>query len=273
MKVTCVVDDASLPGSGFMSEHGLSFLIEVSGRRLLFDTGNSGKVILHNLRKIRMDPEELSAIVLSHSHRDHTGGLAVLLERSPDIPVYAHPALFAERLALRGDRLKEVGLPISQSVMILRVQLYLSDEPVEVVPGVWTTGEITQRPEPEGRSERHFVRDKGKLVPDPYKDDMALVAERGDEVVLFCGCCHAGILNTIYHVERTFKKPIKAIFGGLHLQDADEPHLARVVEVLRDYGPPRIYANHCTGNRALKLLQEAFGDKVVPFPAGSSETL
>jgi len=256
-----------------MSEHGLSFLIEISGRRLLFDTGSSGKVILHNLRKVGVDPEELSAIVLSHSHRDHTGGLAILLERSPDIPVYAHPDIFTQRLSLRGDRLKDVSLPISQSVMILRVQLYLSEEPVEVIPGVWTTGEITHRPEPEGRSERHFIRTKGRLMPDPYKDDMALVVEMEGEVVLICGCCHAGILNTIYHMERMFNKPIKAIFGGLHLQDADETHLARVVEVLKGYGPPRIYANHCTGNRALNLFQEAFGDKVVPFPAGSSEIL
>ena len=273
MKVTCIVDDAALPGSGFMSEHGLSFLVEVMGRRVLFDTGNSGKVILNNLKKAGVEPEGLSAIVISHSHRDHTGGLAMLLERSPDIPVYAHPAIFTERLSLRGDRLKDVGLPISQSVMILRVQLYLSDEPVEVVPGVWTTGEITHRPEPEGRSERHFIRAQGRLMPDNYKDDMALVVEREEDVVLICGCCHAGILNTVYHVEGMFNKPIKAIFGGLHLQDADENHLARVVEVLKDYGPPRIYANHCTGNKALNLLREAFGDKVIPFPAGSSETL
>ena len=273
MKVTCVVDDTSLPNSGFIAEHGLSFLIETSGRRVLFDTGASGKVILNNLAKVGVEPEGLSAIVLSHSHRDHTGGLAMLLERSPEIPVYAHPDIFTQRLSLKGDRLRDVSLPLSQAVMILRVQLYLDSEPVEVVPGVWTSGEISERPEPEGRSERHFVRSRGRITPDPYKDDMALVLELGDELAVICGCCHAGLLNTIYHVDRVFEKPIKAILGGLHLQEADEAHLNRVVEVLRDYGPPKLYVNHCTGNKAIAFLREAFGEAVTPFPAGSSIVL
>ena len=271
MKVTCVVDDAVLPGSGLTSEHGLSILVEHAERRVLFDTGASGKILLKNLSRLGVDPESLSAVVLSHAHQDHTGGLAMLLERTPDVPVYAHPDLFTQRLSLRGTRLKDVSLPISRATMIIRVNLHLDSEPVEVIPKVWTTGSITERPDPEGRSERHFVRIQGHLAPDPYTDDISLALELDDGVALVCGCCHAGILNVIRHVDKVFGRPIRAIFGGLHLEEADEAYLGRVVEVLKEHGAPRLFACHCTGQKAVEFFKSALGEEaVVPFPAGAS---
>ena len=273
MRVTCVVDDSALPGSRLLSQHGLSFLIENYERYVLFDTGASGKVILHNLARLGVEPESLSAIVLSHAHTDHTGGLAAILERSPDIPVYAHPDIFIPRFSLREERLKDVSFPLSWATVMLKIRMNLSKEPLEVSSGVWTSGDINPRPEPEGRSDRHFARVEGRLVPDPYRDDMALVLDLGDRVAVVCGCCHAGILNTLRMVREKFSKPIEAVFGGLHLVDADEATIIRVGEVLKRWGISKLYGNHCTGNKALGLLKEILGESVEPFPAGSSVTL
>jgi 7,8-dihydropterin-6-yl-methyl-4-(beta-D-ribofuranosyl)aminobenzene 5'-phosphate synthase len=149
----------------------------------------------------------------------------------------------------------------------------LSDAPVEIVPGLWTTGEIRERPEPEGRSPSHVVPDGQKFQPDPYQDDLSLILETQNGIVLICGCCHAGLLNTLAPVHKLFQQPIVAILGGTHLVSADETHLQRVKEVLRDrYNSPVLYPSHCTGIQAYVSLAQTFGNKINPFPVGTSLT-
>ncbi len=273
-KLTCLVDNAVLPHSRFRGEHGLSFLVETAAGRVLFDTGASGEVLLHNMEVAGISPAEIDALVLSHGHRDHTGGLPALLAQRSGLPLYAHPDLPRERFSHREGAMREVGLPLSLEELRGQADLRLSTEPQEVLPGVWTTGEIADRPEPEGRSDRHFIRADGAKLPspwmaDPYRDDMALVLEAPQGLVLVCGCCHAGLLNTLLHVRRVFERDPVAVAGGTHLIAADEAHLRRLIEVLRQMGPPTLYLNHCTGQAAYVTLALAFGERVAPCPAGT----
>lgn len=276
MRVTCVVDDAVCDHSPFWGEHGLAFLIETESGRVLFDTGQSGTVLLHNLELLGIEPKAINALAISHAHYDHTGGLPALLDRRSvgdlrptGIPFHAHPDLFHERFSRREGAIKSVGLPLEREALEQRLTLQLSAEPTEILPGVWTTGEITDRAEPEGRSAHHLVRGMEGWEPDPYRDDMALVLETGSGLVVLCGCCHAGLLNTLAHVRRTFGTDITTVAGGTHLLHADGAHLRHVIKVLRDLGMPRLYLNHCTGQRAYVTLAQAFGEKVAPCPAGT----
>jgi len=276
MKVTCVVDDAVCDHSSFWGEHGLGFLIETESGCVLFDTGQSGTVLLHNLELLGIEPAAINALAISHAHYDHTGGLPALLDRGSvgdlrptGIPLHAHPDLFRERFSRREGSLKSVGLPLEREALEQRLTLQLSAQPTEILAGVWTTGEITDRAEPEGRSAYHLVRGMEGWEPDPYRDDMALVLETEGGLVVLCGCCHAGLLNTLAPVRRIFGAGITAVAGGTHLLNADEAHLRRVIEVLRELGVPRLYLNHCTGQRAYVTLAQAFGEKVAPCPAGT----
>jgi 7,8-dihydropterin-6-yl-methyl-4-(beta-D-ribofuranosyl)aminobenzene 5'-phosphate synthase len=97
MNVTCIVDDAVQRSSPFWGEHGLAFLIETEMGRVLFDTGQSGTVLLHNLELLDVDPATIDGLAISHAHYDHTGGLRALLERvRPGISLYANPDLFRD---------------------------------------------------------------------------------------------------------------------------------------------------------------------------------
>ncbi len=272
MKLICVVDDVVPPGSPFRGEHGLAFLIETEGRRVLFDTGQSGDVLLHNLQLVEVDPATIDAVAISHAHYDHTGGLPELLDRlRPGMPLYANPDLFRERWSRRQGKLQSAGLSMTQAELAGRVRLALSARPQEIVPGVWTTGEITARPEPEGRSDYHRMRQGDELVADAYRDDMALVLQTGDQLVLLCGCCHAGLLNTLAHVQRTFTGPIAALAGGLHLISAtgdDLRHTGKVLMAMPSL--QRVHPSHCTGEEALAALNQVLGPSVVqPCPAGT----
>jgi len=269
MNITCLVDNAVQPHSSFWGEHGLAFLINVEEGRLLFDTGTSGTVLLHNLDEAGVAPESISALALSHSHPDHTGGLSAFLERRPWLPVYALPGLLEERFTRRGGQVKAKGLQLSPDDLRRQADLRLSAAPQEILPGIWTTGEISERPEPEGRSPDHVVRQGDGWTPDPYRDDMALVLEGSQGLVLVCGCCHAGLLNTLLHVRRTFGRDPVAVLGGTHLVSADEEHMRHLVEMLRQMELPALYPNHCTGQTAYVALAQAFGDRVAPCPAGT----
>ena len=269
MKVTCLVDNAVQAGSSLWGEHGLACLIEAQGRRLLFDTGASGTVLVHNLVEMNILPDSLTALALSHAHYDHTGGLSALLELRPGIPVYAHPDLLRERFTRRGGELKSVGLRLTEKVLHHLADLHLSAAPQEILPGVWTSGEIIERPEPEGRSPHHFVRSGQDWLPDPYHDDMALVLDSPVGLVLLCGCCHAGLLNTLSHVRHTFGRGPVAIVGGTHLGNTDQVHLRRLIKVLHPLGPPALHLNHCTGHGATMALAQAFGERMHPCPAAT----
>ena len=270
MNVVCVIDDAVQRSSPFWGEHGLAFLIETEAGRLLFDTGQSGTVLLHNLELLGVDPATIDALAISHAHYDHTGGLPALLERvRPGIPLYANPDLFRERFSRREGEPRSMGLALTREELAARLTLRLSSAPQEILSGVWTTGEITQRPEPEGRSDYHLVREGGAFVADSYRDDMALALAMDDRLVLLCGCCHAGLLNTLAHVQRVFGRDPATVIGGTHLISADEAHLRRLVDVLRRLGPPALYPNHCTGQTAYVVLAQAFGERVSPCPAGT----
>lgn len=268
----CLVDNKSLDAARFKAEHGVAFAIETSAGWILFDTGQSGTVMVHNAAQMGIDLMKIDALVLSHAHYDHTGGLEAFLKISrPGLHLYAHPDIFRERFSIRDGQTRRIGLRMAQADLAQRAILRLSVEPKQILPGVWTTGEITNRAEFEGRSAHHYIHSGSDWLPDPYRDDMALILESHSGLVVICGCCHAGLLNTLAQVRHMFDREVVAIVGGSHLVFVDDDSLEHVVDVLSLTcvdGLPYLYLNHCTSERALDVLSRALGDKVNPCPAG-----
>ena len=271
MRVQCLVDNSVQLSSAFWGEHGLSFLIDADdGRRLLFDTGASGPVLLHDLECAGVDIGTIDAVVLSHSHHDHSGGLPTLLERRTGLPIHAHPELLRPRYSEKGGVKTSKGLPLSPEALKGQAELKLSESPERVLPGIWTSGEIKERSEPEGRSPHHLVRRGEDWVPDPYRDDLSLILETDAGLFVVCGCCHAGLLNTLTHVKRHFGEDPVGVAGGTHLVGAGGEQLAHTVARLRELHSPMLHLNHCTGPAAFVALSQAFGERVFHFPAGTT---
>jgi len=258
-------------------EHGLSFVVESRGMRLLLDTGQSGDVLRHNLIALGFWDATLDGIVLSHAHHDHTGGLNEALAHWPNAAVYAHPRIVDERLTgLHADR--HSGLPTA-TVPAVKAW-HLSATAIQVAPGIWTTGGITNRPCPLGSSAHHWVKRGETLLPDDYADDQSLILYVKGGVALLCGCCHAGLRNTVLRLREMTALPLIAIIGGTHLASATEAELDAIVRLVREEGMPLLYLCHCTGDRALFSLQQALADRVrrcsagtvIEFPDASAST-
>ncbi len=251
-----VVDDAAeVP---LRAEHGLAVWVETQDGRMLLDTGGSGEVLLHNLAELDLDPRTLDAVVLSHAHDDHTGGLAALLPLlRTGTPLYAHPTLFRPRFSAASGKMEDRGLKLTEQALSERLDLQLAREPVEVLPGIWTTGEISPRPYPEGRSTYHYVRKGGDFVPDPYEDDLSLVMKVApDQHFLLCGCCHAGLLNTLDTVRRTWAGSLVGVGGGVHLSGAPSNLVDRTAAVLQSDEELRyLWLGHCSGDALLATLE------------------
>jgi 7,8-dihydropterin-6-yl-methyl-4-(beta-D-ribofuranosyl)aminobenzene 5'-phosphate synthase len=260
-------------GTALWGEHGVSFYIETPAGRVLFDVGQSGVVLAHNAAQMDVELKHVDALALSHAHNDHTGGLEkffALARRK--VPLHANPDLFRERYSIKKDYQRSIGPTLSKDQLAQQANLQLNAEPVQVVAGVWTTGEIRDRSEFQGSSPNLYIREDGGWTPDPYRDDLSLVIEANSGLVVVCGCCHAGLLNTLAHVRRVFSRDILAVVGGTHLVSAKDETLSHAIEVLGEFCGgeiPRLYPNHCTGEHAFFALQQAYGDKVQPCPAGT----
>lgn len=270
MKIVCVVEDDIIKGSDLRREHGLSFWIETPNGSILFDTGQTDSVLSHNLEALGLPLKKVTAVALSHAHYDHTGGLETVLATRNDMTIYANPDIFRPRYALRNVEYQSAGIKIDHSKLASLAKINLCDQPIEILPGLWTTGEITERPEPQVSSPHLFIRSDNGWEADPYLDDMSLVYKTSMGLVLICGCCHAGIINTLFHVKRIFSEPIRAVIGGIHLIHAGDQYLDHVVAIIGKYFPDlSLYLNHCSGENAFNKLSKAFNKKVNKCPAGT----
>ncbi len=268
--ITCVVDNNAKENTRFRSEHGLSFWIKTGDGNLIFDTGQTSAALALNLGLLGLKIQDAAALALSHAHYDHTGGLDALLSQNERLKIYAHSDIFQPRYSLREGEYRPIGIAIPQEELSQRAELHLSNAPQEIIPNLWTTGAIIERPELAGSSIHHFIRTAEGWQPDPYSDDLSLVLKTSKGIIVICGCCHAGLLNTLFHVENHFEGSIIAVLGGTHLISASDADLSHVISVLRDcYMPLDLYLNHCTGKRAYQALADVFGNSVKTCPAGT----
>ena len=138
-RITVLVENTA-GGQGLLAEHGLSFWIEIGSRRILFDTGQS-EILFHNAQVLGIDLGTVDAIVLSHGHYDHVGGLRRMLEMAPAVPVYLHPQALEPKFACGGERSREIGMEREMAQFVKqRIDAGLgsfTNGPVEIFSGVW----------------------------------------------------------------------------------------------------------------------------------------
>jgi 7,8-dihydropterin-6-yl-methyl-4-(beta-D-ribofuranosyl)aminobenzene 5'-phosphate synthase len=261
--VTILVDNRA--EEPFISEHGFSVLLEIRGRKILFDTGQGG-ALFHNALQAEVSLSGLDALVLSHGHYDHGGNLGRIMALNPSIRFFAHPECLIPRWALQpGKPPRSIALSPEESSSIKDLpstQLHWCTEPAEIMPDVWLTGSIPRRSSFEDVG-GPFYQDEAGDTPDLIHDDMALWIAGESGLTVICGCCHSGVKNTIEYIASLSEDtPVKTLIGGLHLVNANNERLMSTVSFINETGIERVYPAHCTGETAMALLQEQLDAEV-----------
>lgn len=265
LRLTILVDNVSNHES-LQAEHGFSCLVEANRYRVLFDTG-AKDALLHNSRVIGINLPGVDALVFSHGHYDHTGGLAPVAAQLSSIRVVAHPNFLGSHRSQRTGRDRDIGIPEGSRQALVGLCADFRAEPVEVVPGIWSTGEIPRITSDEGA--RELFVDSAGTQPDCVPDDMALILRHQAGIVVLLGCAHAGVVDTLACVEQLFPdEPLLGLLGGMHLEGASPESIGQLVERLRTAQPRFVSPGHCTGERAKRALCDAFGDCYLPMQVG-----
>jgi 7,8-dihydropterin-6-yl-methyl-4-(beta-D-ribofuranosyl)aminobenzene 5'-phosphate synthase len=270
ISVTCLVENTAR-GAGILAEHGLAWWINTGTHRVLFDTGQ-GMALAHNAAQLGINLAQADAIVLSHGHFDHVGGLEAALAAAPAAPLFLHPraveAKFIGTNSAGGARRISIGFVESESFCNGNRRLVVTREPCEVVPGVWMTGEIPRTHDFEDTGGPFFL-DAALTQPDPLLDDQALYLPTPQGVIVILGCAHAGVVNTLHHVAQlTGGAPVRALLGGLHLESASPRRLEETVRAFRACQPRQMGFCHCTGLAAIRRLWDDFPDACLQIHAG-----
>jgi 7,8-dihydropterin-6-yl-methyl-4-(beta-D-ribofuranosyl)aminobenzene 5'-phosphate synthase len=267
MRVVIVADDAA-GRRGLLGEHGLSLRVETDGHRLLFDTGQ-GLALGHNAEALGIRLARVDAVVLSHGHYDHTGGLAQVLSGRRGLPVYAQPESLAPRYSRGNGECREVGMPTAaRQALTQRGAFRSSRVPLPAGGGVRVTGSIPRLTQFEGEAGT-FLLDAEGHEPDPLADDQAAFVETRAGTVVLLGCAHAGVVNTLRQVESLTTGPIHAVIGGMHLRGAAPERIEATVRALVERDVKRVVPCHCTGLPATAALVREFGSRCTPGQVGT----
>ncbi|NLP10110.1 MBL fold metallo-hydrolase [bacterium] len=265
--ITILVDNQA--GPGLTAEHGLSFWMEVDGKSILFDAGQ-GRVFANNAQTLGIDLHRTDAVVLSHGHYDHTGGIPWILQAAPQAAVYAHPSILKESYSVRDGVAKPVSIPATSRASLDQAgrQVVWVTGPLTLFSQVELSGPIPRDTDFEDTGGPFYLDPQG-VQSDQLEDDLALWIPTTKGLVVCLGCCHAGLVNTLHHIHRlSGQQPVHAVLGGLHLLQAGRERMMRTVTALRGRTPDRIIPCHCSGKEAVAELRQAFPEQVTPGYAG-----
>jgi 7,8-dihydropterin-6-yl-methyl-4-(beta-D-ribofuranosyl)aminobenzene 5'-phosphate synthase len=225
-----VLYDNYVAAEGTRAEWGFACLIQGTAKTILFDTGGNPETFQHNVNHLSADLNSVEAVVLSHDHWDHVGGISVVFETNTKAPIYiphGFPYDFVRKVELAGAK----PVPVNEAVA--------------VCDHVYLTGQM------------------GGMIK-----EQSLMVNTPQGLVIVTGCSHQGIVNIIKKAKELLNREIYLVFGGFHLMQHSEEQVDAIIKAFKELGVQKCGATHCTGDRAIQQFKDAFGDDYVEIGSG-----
>jgi len=209
---------------------GFSCLVKIGDKNILFDTGADSPTLLHNMKKLEINPEDIDIIVLSHIHGDHTGGLLGILKDNSNLTVYL-PKSFP------GDFKKGVESYKAKAVEV--------GDQMKIFENVSTTGELGT-----------FIKEQ------------SLIIKTTKGLVVITGCAHPGIVDILKKAMDITGENIYLVLGGIHLLNASESELREVISGFRELKVQKVAPSHCSGDKTRELFKKEYKEDFISNGVG-----
>lgn len=230
LSIRIIYDNTSVQ-EGLEADWGFAALVSYRGRTMLFDSGTKPELFLANLKKLNIDPGSITHAVISHEHMDHRGGIYALYKLNPSIQVS-----FLESFAPEAyEQASAAGMKPR------RIK-----GPAEILPGISTTGLVEGSP-----------------------DEQALVIDTAKGLVILTGCSHPGVVRMVEAARRQYGgKHVRLLLGGFHLLRDSDTQISEKIAGLKSLNVASVAPTHCSGDRAMALFRQAFGEQFRAAGAG-----
>ena len=228
MKITTIFDNYYAENQtleNLSTGWGFSALLEIADRKILFDTGADGNILLANMATLEIKPAEIETVVLSHNHDDHTGGLADLLAQNSNLKVYlpkSFPQSFKNEIISEGGQVVEV------------------DQNLRITENVYSTGQL------------------GTSIK-----EQALLVKTSRGLIVITGCAHPELVEIVKESKKITGQEIYLIMGGFHLLEKSEAEIESVIKELKNLGVKKVAPSHCSGEKAKDLFKKEYQDDFI----------
>lgn len=260
MKIAILSNNYS--NSDLPTEWGLSIYVEFNNKKILVDTGLSS-MFMENAKKLGIDLSKVDYVFLTHAHFDHTDGLPNFHFNGQKIYMHKYER---EKYRLIPSGYDFNGVKWSKSDLAGKFTLIENDSFLQVDKGIYLSGSI---PRPHGTPKNNFfIKDDDKYTPDEIVDEQLIIFEQSpNSIIVISGCTHFGVKNMTDFIKSKFpNKKVTALFAGLHLKSYDDDSYSNELNSIVNYLGEcdlyeKIYALHCTGEKAGKLIEQKLNGK------------
>lgn len=225
-----IVYDNNPYKEGLKAAWGFSCLIKGTDKTILFDTGGDGSILLANMDKLNINPNDIDMVVLSHIHSDHVGGLLSLIEKNENITVYmpnSFPVNLKKRVKALGTKVIDVSVP------------------VQICENIHSTGELGTH-----------IKEQSLIVRTP----------KG--LILISGCAHPGIVNIIKEIKKLYEDNVLLVMGGFHLYGEGKYKIESIISSFKKLQVLYVAPCHCSGETARELFEKAYQQNFIDAGVG-----